>query len=78
MPITDGLQYELARTRHAEAYAQYTASSLKLKLSKIMERVAELRSQEQPMAMLLGGNHTTRDAVLAALHYAITGRTAYT
>ena len=70
---------EFQRFMHAQAesdaaYQQYNYASQKLENKRIMCRFAEIQSQHQPLATIIGESTATREQLIAACHFVIFGR----
>lgn len=72
--MTDFISYQLRKAEKDAAYNNYNYASQKLENSKIMERLAELKSQHEPLHTLSEGNEFLRKKLYAAAFYVATGR----
>lgn len=70
----DLARYFAAQTERKRAYAAYNYAGADLKCAQIKERLAEIRSQHQPLADLCGENSLTREKMIAVAHYVVHGR----
>jgi hypothetical protein len=66
--------YFLAQARKDAAYQQYSYAGVRLTNAQIMERLAEIKSQHEPLASLLGRPLSERDRLYAAAFYVAIGR----
>ena len=73
----DFLKYQLAKMEKDKAYQAYNYAGCALTLAQIRERAAEIQSQSEPMEGWTFGSPTVRNAILAAVHYVLTGRDDY-
>jgi hypothetical protein len=67
-------QYMNARTEKEAAYNLYNYAGAKLELASINERLAEIKSQHEPIADLLTKNLSERDKLCAIAFYVVVGR----
>lgn len=76
--MNDFQQYMLAKSEKEKAYEQYNYASCNLKNAQIMERLAEIKSQHQPLSGLIDGTEEEylkmRDKLYAAAFYVVVGR----
>ena len=63
-----------AQAEEREAYQQYNYASQRLENKRIMVRFTEIQSQYQPLATIIGESMVTREQLIAACHFVITGR----
>lgn len=74
--VSASLRYELAQAERREAVTQCNYAETLLALRQIQERAAELRCQHEPMATFNEREtDETRQAILRAVRYVVTGRT---
>ena len=66
--------YLLQQARREAAYQLYNYAGAHLEHARIMERLAEIRSQHEPMASLLTEDILDRDKLYAIATYVATGR----
>lgn len=71
---SDFSAYMLAKEGAKRAYADYNAASTGLNLARINERLAEIKSQHDPLATLLTRPLSERDRLYAAAFYVVVGR----
>lgn len=57
-----------------KAYAEYNAAARGLDLARINERLAEIKSQHEPLARLIDQRMSERDRLYAAAFYVVVGR----
>ena len=67
--MSDFAAYMLAQAETRAAYAEYNSAARGLELARIRERLAELRSQHEPLNSI--GN---RAQCIEAARYVVTGR----
>jgi hypothetical protein len=72
--MDDFQSYQLAVANKKAAYAEYNYASKKLEHEQIMERLAEIKSQHEPMASLLNENRSERDRLYAIAFFVVLGR----
>jgi len=72
--MSDFQGYMCAQAEEREAYQQYNYASQRLDNKRIMARFAEIQSQHQPLATIIGDSMVTREQLVAACHFVITGR----
>ena len=74
--MRDFLHYQLAQAEAREAKQDWERASNKMVLTKIRERLAEIRSQHEPLNKLLEMDHemSDRDRMCAAAFYVVVGR----
>ena len=68
------LNYMHAQAEKDAAYQQYNYSSQKLENKSIMCRFAEIKSQHEPLATIIGDSCISREQLIAACYFVITGR----
>ena len=66
--------YMLAQSKRETAYERYNYASSALKLAQIKERLAETKSQHEPLAGLINAELSERDRLYAAAYYVVVGR----
>ncbi len=72
---TDNLSsYFLATSEKERAYEHYNYASAALDNAKIKERLAEIKSQHEPIASLLDKQLSERERLYAAAFYVVIGR----
>jgi len=64
----------LQQSRKETAYERYNYASATLTYAQIMERLAEIKSQHEPLAALLLQPLSERDRLYAAAYYVVVGR----
>lgn len=64
----------LAKAEKERAYERYNYASSALDNAKIRERLAEIKSQHEPLASLLSEQRSERDRLYAAAFYVVVGR----
>jgi lipid II:glycine glycyltransferase (peptidoglycan interpeptide bridge formation enzyme) len=69
----DFLQYELAQEHKDAAYAEYKAAEARLENAEIRERLAEIKSQNEPLDGLLERKLPERERLYLAAHYVVCG-----
>lgn len=72
--MSDFQNYMLQQARKEAAYQQYNYAAAKLDNAKIHERLAELKSQHEPLASLATKPLSERDRLYAAAYYVVCGR----
>lgn len=78
--MSDLLQYWLASAEAKSAYNQHSYTGQLLENKKILERLAEIKSQDKPLADIVGGDcrgeeyKIMRDKLYAAAFYVVIGR----
>ena len=70
----DFSNYLLAKSQRQEAYESYNYAIAKLENAQIHERLAEIKSQHEPLAGLLEKPLSERDRMYAAAFYVVVGR----
>lgn len=68
------MKYQLRKVEKDAAYQQYNYAAQKLENAKILERLAELESQHEPLHTLSEGNEFLRKKLYAAAFYVAIGR----
>ena len=68
------LEYLLAGAEKDAAYQAYNYASANLENKQIFCRLAEIKSQHEPLASIIGKTKTTREQLYAAAFYAVVGR----
>jgi hypothetical protein len=63
-----------AQAEKDAAYQQYNYASQRLENKTIMCRFAEIQSQYEPLATIIGESMATREQLVTACHFVITGR----
>ena len=66
--------YLLQQERKNAAYQRYNYASVALENAQIKERLAEIKSQHEPLASLLEKPLSERDRLYAAAFYVVVGR----
>jgi len=72
--MSDFLKYMHAQAEKDAAYQQYNYASQRLENKAILCRFAEIQSQHEPLASIIGESTATREQLIAACHFVITGR----
>ena len=72
--MSDFQNYMYAQAVKEGAYQQYNYASQLLENKQIMCRFAEIKSQHEPLASIIGNTTATREQLVAACHFVITGR----
>ena len=72
--MSDFQKFMHAQAEKDAAYQQYNYSGQLLENKTIMCRFAEIQSQHQPLATIIGESMATREQLIAACHFVITGR----
>jgi len=70
----DFLAYQKAKVEKDAAYAKYDAAGAHLSNAQIRMRLAELKSQSEPLAGLMEARCTERERLFAAAFYVVHGR----
>jgi hypothetical protein len=73
-PETAFLRYTLAQAERKVAYERYNYAGAALENAQVRERLAEIRSQHEPLASLLERPMSERDRLYAAAFYVVVGR----
>ena len=66
--------YILAQARKEAAYQKYNYAGQLLESAQIKERLAEIKSQHEPIATLLDQDMSKRDRLYAIAFYVVVGR----
>jgi len=66
--------YMRAQAERQAAFERYTASARALENAQIHERLAEIKSQHEPLSTLLAQPLNERDMLYAAAYYVVVGR----
>jgi hypothetical protein len=66
--------YLLAQSEARTAYEGYNFAAMRLANARIMERLAEIKSQHEPLATVLGSGIGPRECLYAAAFYVVVGR----
>jgi len=74
MNENDFIFYMLAKERTATARQRYEAAAAALALAEIRERMAEIKSQHEPLAKLAESGKSARNIMCAAASYVVNGR----
>jgi hypothetical protein len=73
--MADNFQaYMAAKDRKEGAYSNYCYAGAKLHLAQIEERLAEIKSQHEPLASVIDKGVFTRDTLHAVAYYVVRGR----
>jgi tRNA C32,U32 (ribose-2'-O)-methylase TrmJ len=72
--MSDFQNYMLQQARRKEAYANYSHAGQALENARIHERLAEIKSQSEPLHSLINQTLTERDRIYAAAFYVVVGR----
>jgi hypothetical protein len=72
--MSDFQNYQLKKSRHEAARNDWERASVKMDLTGIKMRLAEIKSQYQPLAGLLDKRMTERERLYAAAYYVVVGR----
>lgn len=70
--------YTLAKETRERRYAEYNTASKALALAQIKERLAEIKSQHEPIASLLEKKMDERERLHAIAFYVVVGRLPFT
>ena len=70
----DFQNYMLHTARKETAYQQYNYAGANLENCQIRERLAEIKSQHEPLAALMEAPLSDRDRLYAAAFYVVVGR----
>lgn len=74
--MTGSWEYERYRRAKAEkesAYIQFNYAEQLIKNKTIMCRLAEIKSQHEPLATIIGESTATREKLIAACEYVVNG-----
>lgn len=66
--------YMLAQEKKKRMYAEHNSSSRGLELAQIKERLAEIKSQHEPLNTLISKELSERDRLYQAAFYVVSGR----
>lgn len=66
--------YMKAQAEKQAAYERYNYAGVALENAQIKERLAEIKSQHQPIADLIEQTLSERDRIYAAAFYVVTGQ----
>ena len=72
--MSDLSAYFTAQEKKKAAYQQYNYAGAHLENCQIFERLAEIKSQHDPLASLLEKPMSERDRLYAAAFYVVVGR----
>jgi len=72
--MSDFQNYMLQQSRRETAYANLNHASQALENARVRERLAEIKSQSEPLAGLMEQPMTERDRLYAAAYYVVIGR----
>jgi hypothetical protein len=72
--MSDFAAYLHAQTRTEKAYAEYNSAARALEIAQIRQRLAEIKSQHEPLASLVIAKLSERDRLHAAAFYVVVGR----
>ena len=72
--MSDFLNYMKAQAEQREAYERYNYAGVALDNAQIRERLAEIKSQHEPLNSLIGEAMSERDRLYAAAYYVVVGR----
>jgi hypothetical protein len=70
----DFLKYMHAQAEKDAAYQQYNYAGQLLENRQIKCRFAEIQSQHEPLAGIIGETTVTREQLIAVCHYVVIGR----
>lgn len=73
-PTHDLANYFHAQDKVRHMRANIEVASARLDLASINQRMAELRSQHEPLNELTSGDHDERQRILDAIFYVVIGR----
>ncbi len=71
--MSDFLQYQMAKAVKDTAYERRNYASAALDNASIKERLAEIRSQHEPLNTLINEPMGERERLYAAAYYVVTG-----
>lgn len=74
MAASDFGRYTQAQAEKEAAYQQYNYAGQRLENKTIMCRFAEIQSQHEPIASIIGQSAATREQLIAACSFVVTGR----
>jgi hypothetical protein len=72
--MSDFMQYQYTKAQTSEAYEKYNYASQLLENRQIRERLAEIKSQADPLEALIAKPMSERDRLYAAAFYVVVGR----
>lgn len=72
--MSDFLHYMNAQEKTRTAYERYNYAGTALENARIHERLAEIKSQHEPLASLLNEKLSGRERLYAAAFYVVFGR----
>ena len=72
--MSDFQNYMLAQAEAKAAYQQYNYAGSALNNARIMERLAQIKSQHEPLASLLDTRLSERERLYAAAYFVAIGR----
>ncbi len=72
--MSDLAAYFLAQAKKREAYEKFDGAAKGLSLAQIHERLAEIKSQHEPLATLATKAMSERERLYAAAFYVVVGR----
>lgn len=72
--MSDFQEYMLQQAKREAAYANYNYAGQALENARVRERLAEIKSQSQPLTNLLIQQMTERERLYAAAYYVVMGR----
>jgi hypothetical protein len=72
--MSDFMVYQKAGADREAAFQQYCYAGVNLELCKIRERMAEIKSQHEPLASLIEKPISERDRLYAVAFYVVNGR----
>ena len=72
--MSDFQNYMLQQARKETAMERYNYASSALNNAQIMERLAQLKSQHEPLASLVDKPLSERDRLYAAAYFVVVGR----
>jgi hypothetical protein len=72
--MSDFLHYMAAQEKARTAFAEYNSASRGLENARIHERLAEIKSQHEPLASLLDEKLSERERLYASAFYVVFGR----
>lgn len=70
----DYAAYRIASAERREAFEAYNTASARLQLAQIRERLAEIKSQYQPINSLLEKSMPERERMWAIAYFVVWGR----
>ena len=72
--MSDLANYFLATEKRRAAYNQYNHASVALELAHIKERLAQIKSQTEPLSSLMDEPLSERDRLYASAFFVVVGR----